>query len=149
MPIGIIDRILLQHDYSADVILAVRSHVDIPRDSKFLIQAPLTGDPNLVIVPPRLEGATPEELAALPILPHEIRPYEEQPKGTNPTTVADLLAEGQGEIRRLDNVLAQLEKCDPDAPSQRAGDARQRERGEPHGKRFDRDRPSRGERRSI
>jgi ABC-type transporter Mla subunit MlaD len=113
VPIGIIDRIVLQRDYSADVILAVKSHVEIPRDSRFLIQAPLTGDPNLVIVPPRLKGATPEQLATLPTLPHEIRPYDEQPKGTNPTTVADLLAEGQGEIRRLDAVLAQLEQSTP------------------------------------
>jgi ABC-type transporter Mla subunit MlaD len=113
VPIGIIDRILLERDYSADVILAVKSHVDIPRDSKFLIQAPLTGDPNLVIVPPRLKGATAETLATLPTLPHEIRPYDEQPKGTNPTTVADLLSEGQGEIRRLDAVLSQLEASTP------------------------------------
>jgi hypothetical protein len=103
----------LQRNFSADVILAVKAHIDLPRDSKFLIQAPLTGDPNLVIVPPRLKGATPEQLAALPMLPHEIRPYDEQPKGTNPITVADLLAEGQGEIRRLDAVLAQLEQSTP------------------------------------
>lgn len=113
VPIGIIDRIVLESDYSADVILAVNARDDIPRDSKFVIQAPLTGDPTLVIVPPRLKGATPEQLAALPVLPHEVRPYEEQPKGTNPVTVAELLEAGQGEIRRLDSVLAQLEQSTP------------------------------------
>src|SRR5271157_5947737 len=50
--VGTVDSIVLLPDNTVDVVLAVNRDVDIPRDSKFLIQAPLTGDPSLVIVPP-------------------------------------------------------------------------------------------------
>src|SRR5215469_12019067 len=49
---GTVDSIVLLPDHTVDVILAVNHDIDIPRASRFLIQAPLTGDPNLVIVPP-------------------------------------------------------------------------------------------------
>ncbi len=50
--VGTVDQIQLEPDNSVDVILAIQSGINIPKDSKFLIQAPLTGTPNLVIAPP-------------------------------------------------------------------------------------------------
>ncbi len=40
-------------------------------------------------------------------------PLGEQPNGTNPTTFADLLEQGQGEVKRLDNMLAQVQQAEP------------------------------------
>ena len=51
--VGSVDSITLLPDNTVDVILAVNKDIDIPAASKFLIQAPLTGSPNVIIVPPR------------------------------------------------------------------------------------------------
>lgn len=117
--VGTVDSIVLLPDNTVDVILAINRDVDIPRASKFLIQAPLTGDPNMVIVPPTprpqptgLVAPTPAP-PALAILPRTVLPVEQQPQGTNAATIADLLQEGQGEIKRLDTMLADLETREP------------------------------------
>lgn len=116
---GSVDSIDLLPDHTVDVILAVNKDVDIPRDSKFLIQAPLTGDPSLIIVPPPPKprppgtvGPTPAPTAA-PLLERAVLPVDQQPEGSNSATIADLLEQGQGEVRRLDTMLSQLEKREP------------------------------------
>ena len=110
---------LLPDDFSVEVVLGINNGVDIPRNAKFLIQAPLTGDATIEIVPPVAQtrpagyaGPTPAP-PAISVLPHEVLPLNEQPEGTNPTTVQDLLAEGQGEVHRLDAMLSQLERREP------------------------------------
>jgi ABC-type transporter Mla subunit MlaD len=103
--IGAVDDVQLEPDYSVDVILAIKPGFEIPKDSKFLILAPLTGEPSVVIEPPRgVQLAT---------LPHEILPLDEQPQGRNPTSIQDLLEQGQGEIRRFDRIMADLERRAP------------------------------------
>lgn len=107
--VGSVDSISLLPDNTVDVILAVNRDVGIPRTSKFLIQAPLTGSPNLIIVPP-----APSATNALPaMLERRVLPVAEQPDGTNSATIADLLQEGQGQIKRFDTVLADLERREP------------------------------------
>jgi ABC-type transporter Mla subunit MlaD len=110
---------LLPEDFTVDVIMAINNNVDIPRDSRFLITAPLTGDTTLEILPPLpaprpvgVVGPTPipHDVA---LLPREVLPLEQQPQGTNPTTLSDLLEEGQGEVHRLDGMLSQLETAEP------------------------------------
>ncbi|GAC1585285.1 MAG: hypothetical protein NVS3B28_07780 [Candidatus Velthaea sp.] len=118
--VGIVDGLkLLPEDFTVDVILAINNNVDIPRNAKFIIQAPLTGDATLEIVPlaprlrtPGMAAPTPAP-AAVAILPHDILPLEQQPQGTNPATLADLLQQGQGEVTRLDTLLSSLEKRAP------------------------------------
>jgi ABC-type transporter Mla subunit MlaD len=118
--VGVVDEIrLLPDDFTVDVILAVNNNVDIPKDARFIIQAPLTGDSTLEIVPP-LAQPRPAGIAAptpapgaIAILPHEILPLEQQPLGTNPATLTDLLEQGQGEVQRLDTLLADLEQREP------------------------------------
>lgn len=118
--VGIVDRTeLLPDDFTVDVILAIDNNVDIPRSAKFLIQAPLTGDSSLEIVPP-VPAPQPAGMAAptqapqaVAILPHEVLPIPQQPQGTNPATIQDLLDQGQGEVRRLDALLAGLEQREP------------------------------------
>ena len=110
---------MLPDDFSVDVFLAINNAVDIPRDAKFLIQAPLTGDSSVEIVPPVREpqpagmSAPTTAPRAVAILPHEPLPLPQQPQGTNPATIQDLLDQGQGEVKRLDVMLAQLEQREP------------------------------------
>jgi ABC-type transporter Mla subunit MlaD len=99
VPVGTVDQTQLQPDYTVDVILAVNKVVDIPKSSKFVISAPLTGDPILLIVPPRKPDAS------LALLPKSVLPLSDQPQGTNPTSLEDLLEQGQGEIRKVDQLL--------------------------------------------
>jgi ABC-type transporter Mla subunit MlaD len=107
VPIGAVDSINLLKDYSTEVVIAVKPDFEIPVGSRFLIQAPITGEPTVLIEPPTGVSST------VATLPHEILPIDQQPRGVNPTSFADLLEQGQGEIRRVDDLLAQLQKAEP------------------------------------
>jgi ABC-type transporter Mla subunit MlaD len=117
--VGVVDETDLQpNDFSVEVILAINNNVDVPRTAKFLIQAPLTGDSTMEIVPERPEqragfSTAPGAPVAVAVLPREVLPIEQQPQGTNPATIQDLLDQGQGEVRRLDVMLAELETREP------------------------------------
>ena len=118
--VGIVDSLqLLPADFTVSIILAINNNVDIPRDARFIIQAPLTGDATLEIVP-RAPAPRPSGLAAptpapgaVAVLPREVLPLEQQPLGTNPATLTDLLEQGQGEVTRLDTLLSDLEQRTP------------------------------------
>ncbi len=118
--VGVVDSLqLLPADFTVDIILAINNNVDIPRDARFIIHAPLTGDATLEIVP-RAPAPRPSGLAAptpapgaVAVLPREIAPLEQQPQGTNPATLEDLLEQGQGEVTRLDTLLTDLEQREP------------------------------------
>ncbi len=108
--VGTVDSIVLLPDNTIDVTMAIGQDVDVPRGSKFLIQAPLTGSPNLLIVPPKpgmfpLPTPSPWERQVLPVA--------DQPVGENTATIADLLEQGQGEVKRLDEMLNDLQKREP------------------------------------
>jgi phospholipid/cholesterol/gamma-HCH transport system substrate-binding protein len=105
--VGSVDSISLLKDNTVDVILAVKQDIDIPLASRFLIQAPLTGSPSLIIIPP------PPGTSSLPLLARQVLPVEQQPQGSNSASIADLLQEGQGEIKRLDVMLSLMEKRTP------------------------------------
>ncbi len=107
VPIGAVDRISLLGDYSTEVVMAIQQGYEIPANSRFLIQAPITGEPTVLIDPPRSQGS------GVATLPHEVLPIDRQPRGANPTSIADLLEQGQGEVRRLDDILAQVQKNEP------------------------------------
>lgn len=103
--VGSVDSIQLLPDNTVDVILAVRNDIDVPAASRFLIQAPLTGSPNVIIVPPRGQTSA--------LLPRQVLPVDEQPQGTNAASIADLLEQGQGELRRFDQVMVELQQRTP------------------------------------
>jgi ABC-type transporter Mla subunit MlaD len=103
---GSVESVRLLPDNTVDVILAVNRDIDIPAASRFLIQAPLTGTPAVVIVPPR-------QKPPLALLPREVLPVEQQPQGSNAASIGDLLQEGQGEIRKLNTIMALLESKTP------------------------------------
>ncbi len=104
--VGSVDGIHLLPDNTVDVILAVNRDIDIPAASKFLIQAPLTGSPNVLIVPPAAHPG-------IALLPRQVLPVDQQPEGSNSATIADLLQQGQGEIKRFDTVMSELEARTP------------------------------------
>ncbi len=107
VPVGAVDAITLLPDYTTEVVMAIQSGYDIPVGSRFIIQAPITGEPVVLIDPPRNTGGP------VVTLPREVLAIDKQPKGTNPTTLADLLEQGQGEVRRFDEILAQLQASEP------------------------------------
>ncbi len=118
--VGVVDSLqLLPADFTVSIILAINNNVDIPRDARFIIQAPLTGDATLEIVPkapvPRAAGlaAPTPPPGAVAVLPREVLPLDQQPQGTNPATLTDLLEQGQGEVTRLDTLLSDLEAREP------------------------------------
>ncbi len=104
--VGSVDSIELLDDNTVDVILAVNRNIDIPAASRFLIESPLTGSPALVIVPPRAKPP-------VPVLPRQVLPIADQPRGTNATSIADLLEQGQGELKRFDSVMALVAQRTP------------------------------------
>lgn len=104
--VGSVDSVELLADNTVDVILAINRDIDVPAASTFLIQAPLTGSPSVVILPPRKKPP-------LPTLPRQVLPIAEQPQGVNGASVADLLAQGQGELRRFSRVMAMFEQRTP------------------------------------
>jgi ABC-type transporter Mla subunit MlaD len=104
--VGSVDSIELLADNSVDVILAINRDIDVPSASRFLIQAPLTGSPALVIIPPRAKPP-------VPLLPRQVLPIADQPRGTNGASIADLLQQGQGELKRFDTVMALVEQRTP------------------------------------
>src|SRR3981081_26725 len=111
--VGVVDKtILLPEDFTVDVILAINNNVDVPRNARFLIQAPLTGESTVGSVPvvpvPQPSGMVAPTNApnAVAVLPRQVLPLDQQPQGTNPATVQDLLDQGQGEARRLYRLLA-------------------------------------------
>ncbi len=103
---GSVDTIELLPDNTVDVILAINRDINIPAASRFVIQAPLTGTPSVVIVPPRAKPP-------LPLLPRQVLPVADQPEGVNAASIADLLQQGQGEIKRLDSVMSMLQTRTP------------------------------------
>ena len=119
--VGVVDEVHLQaDDFTVEVIVAVNNSVDIPRDAQFLIQAPLTGDATLEIVPkPQDMGLAGGVVTARPsagavaLLPREVLPRTEQPVGTNPATLSDLLQEGQGQVHQLGTLLSDLQTREP------------------------------------
>jgi phospholipid/cholesterol/gamma-HCH transport system substrate-binding protein len=104
--IGTVDSVELLADNTVDVILAINRDIDIPSASRFLIQAPLTGTPAVIIFPPR-------ERPPLPLLPRQVLPIADQPHGSNGTSVADLMIEGQNELKRFDTVMALVQERTP------------------------------------
>jgi ABC-type transporter Mla subunit MlaD len=104
--VGSVDSIELLPDNTVDVILAVNRDIDIPAESRFLISAPLTGTPSVVIVPPR-------QKPPVALLPRQVLPIAQQPHGSNTATIGDLLQQSQNEIKRFDHVMALLEARTP------------------------------------
>jgi ABC-type transporter Mla subunit MlaD len=143
VPIGTVERIDLQTDFKADVILSIKKQYDIPRDAKFVVTTPLTGEGTLNIEPRRPESqrggfqlppgvklppgfqlppgvqtpGPPSQVATaqtpVPLWPREVLPMDEQPRGTAPVSLSDLTAQGEQTLQKLDVLLLQLQASGP------------------------------------
>ncbi|TAM85904.1 MCE family protein [bacterium] len=108
--IGTVADVTLLPDYTVEVILNIRRSVDIPSNAEFLIQSPITGDPYLTIkLPKHAEGGP-----VPPPMEHVILPLAQQPQGKIPVTIADLLSTGQSEAARVDAMLADIARREPE-----------------------------------
>lgn len=105
--VGTVSRIRMLDDFTVDVILQISHWVDIPRDSRFVIASPLTGGASITIVPPRKRR---EELA---MLPRYVLPVDQQPHGTNPISIQELMEQGSGELSKLNDLMNDLSKREP------------------------------------
>ena len=46
--VGVVDQTnLIPDDFTVEVVLAINNNVDVPRNARFLIEAPLTGEADL------------------------------------------------------------------------------------------------------
>jgi phospholipid/cholesterol/gamma-HCH transport system substrate-binding protein len=104
--VGTVDSVELLADNTVDLILAINHGVDIPAASTFLIEAPLTGSPGVVIIPPRKKPP-------LPLLPRQVLPIAEQPQGRTGASIGDLLAQGQTELKQFGKVMSSFEQRTP------------------------------------
>ncbi|MGA3038999.1 MAG: MlaD family protein [Vulcanimicrobiaceae bacterium] len=105
--VGTVSTIQMLDDFTVDVIMQVASWVDIPRDSDFIISAPLTGSSTLTIIPPRKKK---EELA---LLPRYVLPIDQQPRGKEPVSIQELLEAGRGELTKFDALMTDLTRREP------------------------------------
>ena len=113
--VGTVEQIVLEPDFNVDVILAIRSNVSIPRDARFSIEQPLTGDPTLHISPPTpslssVGGTATAPPAQTEILPRRVLPLADQPRGQTPIAISDVLQQGVSEFQRVDRLLAKLQQ---------------------------------------
>src|SRR5215469_4910750 len=125
LSIGTVDRIVFNPDYTVDVILAIKGSspvlgflpgsspvggYDIPKGSTFMVQAPLTGDASVVILPPPTAEA--KDAGSWP---HEILALDQQPAGKGASSFQDVLAEGGGMLtdlkKRLPAILDGLQSA--------------------------------------
>lgn len=96
--IGTVSAIDLLPDNSVDVIMSITRDTQIPRNSRFSILTSFTGSPSIAIAPPRTAAQAP--------LPKRILPESEQPVGTVPLSIDQLMAEGKTLGNRAKRVLA-------------------------------------------
>jgi hypothetical protein len=103
--VGSVDAINLLSDYSSEVIVVLRSNVNVPSNARFMIVQPLQGDPTLRILPLPSRPAPP--------FAHRLLPVSQQPVGLATISLPEFLAQGQDQVMRVDNLLAQLQHRAP------------------------------------
>lgn len=98
--IGIIDSIsILPQDQTALVICSIHNDTTLYHGSVFTVTQTLTGaQSTLTIIPPA-------NLATAQPWPKKLLPYGQQAEGTTPTTISDLVTEGQKRLQELDKTL--------------------------------------------
>ncbi len=96
--IGAVEKIEVLPDNSVEVILAITRDIDLPTTSRITIHSPLTGSPDVTIIPPITRVAAGSIPAPLPpnlIIPKRVLPLDEQPIGRPPISPKELIAQSQ------------------------------------------------------
>lgn len=107
LQVGTVQSVQLLPDDTVDIVLSIHKGIGIPRGSRFVVSTPFTGAASLQIVPPQ-GGPLP-----YPTYPPGIAPIAQQPQGSSAASLQALLEQGQGEIHRLDRILAMLQQREP------------------------------------
>jgi ABC-type transporter Mla subunit MlaD len=107
--VGTVDSVAVLPDYSTEVILALRSDVQVPANAHYLILQPLTGDPTLRIYP-RLSN---DHGGSSAPMPHRILPIKQQPFGESTLSLAEFLANSQQQFAHVDALLEEFQQHGP------------------------------------
>lgn len=107
--IGNVRRVRILPDTTVDVILNVFHATDIPKNAQFSVQSTFTGSPTIAIVVPKqrvTEIQSPTPLPQSALLPKRIVPVAEQPVGTTPLSIEDVMAQGKALGARAQRILS-------------------------------------------
>lgn len=107
--IGTVNQVQILPDTTVDIILNIFQATDIPRNAKFSVQSSFTGSPTITITVPAQRVAANQLSTPVPqsdLLPKRIVPVAEQPVGSTPLTIEDVMAEGRALTDRADRALA-------------------------------------------
>jgi len=110
--VGTVDEIRLLPDGTVDLILGFRNSIDIPKSAKFAIKPTLTGSPTVVITPPVAQAqlkTLPTRLPPEALLQKRILPLAEQPIGSDPIGLEDLLGQSQQLMHRSKAILSEAQ----------------------------------------
>lgn len=97
--VGEVTGVDLLPDQTVEVTCTINKGVVIYRDSLFVVAITITGATTLTIEPPLTRQA------AL-ILPAQVLPVDEQPWGTLPPTLTDLISAGQEQLKNFSRTMA-------------------------------------------
>lgn len=107
--IGSVSKVQILPDTTVDIILNIFRATDIPKNAAFSVQSSVTGSPSITIVIPHQRAAANQVPAPVPqsdLLPKRIVPIAEQPVGSAPLTIEEVMAQGGALTNRADRALA-------------------------------------------
>jgi len=101
--VGEVTSVQLLPDETVDVICTINPGNEIYRDSVFMVAITFTGQTTLTITPP-----VNKQVAM--ILPQQVLPEDQQPWGSLPPTLTDLISNSQEQLKQLSKTLAVVNK---------------------------------------
>ena len=96
--IGEVTSVQLLEDQTVDVICTINPGNVIYRDSTFVVAITITGATTLVITPPKVKTVA-------EVLPQQPLPIAQQPWGTLPPTLTDLVSAGQEQLKNFSKTM--------------------------------------------
>lgn len=114
--IGTVSKVKILPDTTVDMILNISRATDIPKNAAFSVQSSVTGSPTITIVVPKQHLAADQIPTPVPqsdLLPKRIVPVAQQPVGSTPLTIEDVMAEGRALTDRADRALARARPYGP------------------------------------
>lgn len=107
--IGTVSKVQILPDTTIDIILRIFRATDIPKNAKFAVQSAFTGSPTITITLPKPRAALNKMPTPVPqsdLLPKRIVPIAQQPVGSTPLTLEEVMGEGKALGNRAYRVLS-------------------------------------------
>lgn len=105
--VGSVRRVRILPDTSVDVILHIAKRTDVPKNAIFSVQTTVAGSPTVSIAVP------PGRVRAAEVLAKRVLPVSEQPIGTVPLTLEDVMRQGRALGDRVQTVFARAKPYGP------------------------------------